>query len=121
MKKGSGKEIAGFTAVCFEGLECRVSRLSVRGSREIKSAPSLHRTSTDALMKALCKLLQPMCYFCSDIMSVNLAWITVILMPHALADVDGGFERFCNIGFEGDGTTCISECGLTSVLCFHFK
>ena len=30
--------------------------------------------------------------------------------PNAMcSDVDGGFECFCNIGFEGDGTTCVSE------------
>ena len=41
-------------AVCFEGLarrSRRVRRRFVRGSREISLAPSLHRASTDALIK----------------------------------------------------------------------
>ena len=41
--------------MCFEGiarLSRRVWRRFVRGSREISLVPSLHRASTDALIKA---------------------------------------------------------------------
>ena len=62
-----------------------------------------------------------MCYFCSDMDECELGLDNC--HPNATcSDVEGGFECFCNIGFEGDGTTCISECGLTSVfLCFQKK
>ena len=48
--------------MCFEGLarlSRRVWRRFVRGSREISLVPSLHRASTDALIKAETDSISP--------------------------------------------------------------
>ena len=89
--------------MCFEGiarLSRRIWRRFVRGSREISLVPSLHRASTDALIR-------------NDIIPEEIECYTIRIFP---VDVPGRCELFtCNEDNAGadsyfcEHTICIED------------